>query len=127
MGSDSDGGCIKVHGRRHSQQACGPGRQWIKALLGVVLLAHIRTTGAQGTLGGPIDDLLLWYKLDDGTGSSAVVGVYPLRPQVAPLTELVPPSSAFASTCTGLEREWVHGHPVYGRWLLQHVVWSQVF
>jgi hypothetical protein len=126
MGLDSDGGGTNVHGRGHSQQACGPSRQWIKLAL-LVLLAHITPTGAQGTLGGPIDDLLLWYKLEDGTGSSAVVGLVPLRPRVAPLTELVPPSSALASTCTGLEREWVHWHPVYGRWLLQHVVWCQVF
>lgn len=81
MGSDSDGGGTKVNGRWRSQQAYGPSRQWVKlALLGVVFLVHITPTGAQGTLGGPIDDLLLWYKLDDGTGSSAVVGLLPLRP-----------------------------------------------
>lgn len=42
------------------------------ALLGMFVLSHLTLTSAQGTLGGPTDEMLLWYKLDEGSSTTTL-------------------------------------------------------
>jgi hypothetical protein len=51
--------------------------QWTILALVLLCVPLVTNVGAQGTLSGPTDNMLLWYKLNEGSGATAAVILKP--------------------------------------------------